>query len=154
MENSLIRNFHLYPNKIPKYRVENRRNTETAFMIGHAYVKLYLSRIKVCLSSMNVYTTINSAIARKRSLRSRIYHYNDRKAWSLYATTISLWINYHLLNLYSLHWFALHIVLTCFRQVSANKWYRNTVKDQSSFTEYRQPKGWKTAYLRATGNDL
>ena len=49
--------------------------------------------------------------------------------------------NYHLLDLYSLHCFALHIVLTCFRQVSVNEWYRNTVKDQSSFAEYRQPKG-------------
>ena len=31
--------------KIPKYRVENRRNTDTAFMIGHAYLTLYPSRV-------------------------------------------------------------------------------------------------------------
>ena len=32
----------------------------------------------------------------------------------------------------------LNIVFTCIRQESANKWYRNTVKDRSSFTEYRK----------------
>ena len=26
-------------------------------------------------------------------------------------------------------WFVLHIVLTCIRQESANRWYRNIVKD-------------------------
>ena len=31
--------------QIPKYRVENRPNTDTAFMIGHAYLTLYPSRI-------------------------------------------------------------------------------------------------------------
>ena len=30
--------------KIAKYRVENRRNTDTAFMIGHAYLRSYPSR--------------------------------------------------------------------------------------------------------------
>ena len=34
-----------------------------------------------------------------------------------------------LINLFSLLWFVLHIVLTCIRQERANKWYRNTVKD-------------------------
>ena len=34
-----------------------------------------------------------------------------------------------LISLFSLLWFVLHIVLTCIRQESANKWYRNTVKD-------------------------
>ena len=32
-------------------------------------------------------------------------------------------------NLFSLLWLVLHIVLTCIRQESANKWYCNTVKD-------------------------
>ena len=33
--------------QIPKYRVTNRRNTDTAFMIGHVYLKLYPSRVFV-----------------------------------------------------------------------------------------------------------
>ena len=33
----------------PKYRVKNRRKTDTAFMIGHVYLKLYLSRVFVYL---------------------------------------------------------------------------------------------------------
>ena len=35
--------------QIPKYRVKNRRNTDTAFMIGHVYLKLYPSRVFVYL---------------------------------------------------------------------------------------------------------
>ena len=31
--------------QIPKYRVENGRNTDTAFMIGDAYLTLYPSRV-------------------------------------------------------------------------------------------------------------
>ena len=31
--------------KTAKYRVQNRRNTDTAFMIGHAYLKPYPSRV-------------------------------------------------------------------------------------------------------------
>ena len=77
--------------QIPKYRVENRRNIDTAFMIGHAYVTLYLSRMFVYF--MHVCTSKTSAIASKRKITN-----NDRKAWSLYAATISLYINYHLLK--------------------------------------------------------
>ena len=47
--------------QIPKYRVENRRNTDTAFMISHAYLMLYPSRA-LFISSM--YTPENN-----RSLR-------------------------------------------------------------------------------------
>ena len=32
------------------------------------------------------------------------------------------------INLYSLQYFVLHIVLTCIRQESANEWYCNTMK--------------------------
>ena len=51
--------------------------------------------------------------------------YKDWKARSLplrqkYLTFI---------NLFSLLWFLLGIVLTCIRQESANEWYRDTVKD-------------------------
>ena len=35
--------------QIPKYRVKNRRNTDTAFIFDHAYLKLYLSRVFVYL---------------------------------------------------------------------------------------------------------
>ena len=51
-----------YPKKknrqIPKYRVEYRRNTDTAFMIGHAYLKLYPSRVFVYLK--HLFTTSDS----------------------------------------------------------------------------------------------
>ena len=40
--------------KIPKYHVENERNTDTAFMIGDAYLMFYPSR--VFFSSELVYT--------------------------------------------------------------------------------------------------
>ena len=39
--NTVRKNWQL----IPKYRVENRRNTDTAFMIGHAFLTLYPSRL-------------------------------------------------------------------------------------------------------------
>ena len=35
--------------QIPKYRVNNRRNTDAAFMIGHVYLKLYPFRSFVYL---------------------------------------------------------------------------------------------------------
>ena len=35
--------------QIPKYRVKNRRNSDTAFMIGHVYLKLYPFRVFVNL---------------------------------------------------------------------------------------------------------
>ena len=35
--------------QIPKYRVINRRNTDTAFIFGHAYLKVYSSRVFVYL---------------------------------------------------------------------------------------------------------
>ena len=35
--------------QIPKYRVKNRRNTDTAFMISHVYLKLYPFRVFVNL---------------------------------------------------------------------------------------------------------
>ena len=35
--------------QIPKYRVENTRNTNTQFMIGHVFLKLYPSRVFVYL---------------------------------------------------------------------------------------------------------
>ena len=43
--------------QIPKFRVENRRNTDTAFMIGHAYLKLYPSHVFVYLK--HVYVVVN-----------------------------------------------------------------------------------------------
>ena len=35
--------------QIPKYPVKNRRNTDTAIIFGHAYLKLYPSRVFVYL---------------------------------------------------------------------------------------------------------
>ena len=51
--------------QIPQYRVENRQNTDTAFMIGHAYLKLYPSRVFVYLKQV-IHQKSTSAIARKR----------------------------------------------------------------------------------------
>ena len=48
---------------VPKYRVENRRNTDIAFMIGHAYLKLYPSPMFIS----NIYKTeINLTHREKR----------------------------------------------------------------------------------------
>ena len=38
--------------QIMKYRVENRQNTDTIFMIGNAYLKFYPSRVFVCLKHL------------------------------------------------------------------------------------------------------
>lgn len=99
------------------------------FMIGHAYVKLCPSRMLTFVYLKYVCTS-NQLQRLQENVRSRIYQYNRWK--SLVIVCNSNFIidsNYHLLNLYSLHFFALQIVLTCFRQVSANERYRNTVKD-------------------------
>ena len=50
--------------QIAKYRVKNRRNTDTVFMIGHVYLKLYPSR--VCLPKACMHHKSTSDIARKR----------------------------------------------------------------------------------------
>ena len=36
----------------PKYCVKNRRNTDTAFIFGHAYLKVYPSRVIVYLKHL------------------------------------------------------------------------------------------------------
>ena len=38
--------------QIPKYCVKNRRNTDTAFIFGHAYLKVYASRVIVYLKHL------------------------------------------------------------------------------------------------------
>ena len=50
-----------YP--IQQYRVENQRNTDTAFMIGHAYLTLYPSYVFV-ISSMKT-PEINLSLHKK-----------------------------------------------------------------------------------------
>ena len=52
----------------PKYRVENRRNTNTAIMIGHAYVKVYPYRMFVSMSQARMHHQSTSAIASKRKI--------------------------------------------------------------------------------------
>ena len=52
--------------QIPKYRVENGRNTDTAFMTGHAYLTLYPSRDFFFLSQACVHQKSTSAFERKR----------------------------------------------------------------------------------------
>ena len=57
--------------QIPKYRVKNRRNTDTVFIFGHAYLKLYPSRVFVYLKHLQLYApAINLAVARKRETTS------------------------------------------------------------------------------------
>ena len=51
--------------KIPICRVENRRNTDTAFKIGHAYLKLYPSRVFV-VSQACIHEKSTSAIAARK----------------------------------------------------------------------------------------
>ena len=67
--------------QIPKYRVENGRNTDTAFMIGDAYLTLYPSRVFFYVK--HVYTRNQPQPSRENVRRSRIDRYNDRKARSL-----------------------------------------------------------------------
>ena len=51
--------------KIPICRVENRRNTDTAFKISHAYLKLYPSRVFV-VSQACIHEISTSAIAARK----------------------------------------------------------------------------------------
>ena len=74
--------------QIPKYCVQNRRNTDTAFMTGQAYLKLYSSRVSVYRKHV---CTINQPQPLRDKVRiPRCYRCNDRKARSLDATTIPL----------------------------------------------------------------
>ena len=68
--------------KTAKYRVQNRRNTDTAFMIGHAYLKSYPSRVFDYLKQWT------SAIARRRD-NTLNWSVQRSKARSLDALSIS-----------------------------------------------------------------
>ena len=63
--------------EIPKYRVKNRRNTDTAFIFGHVYLKLYPSRVFVYLK--HLCTSNQPQPLRGNVRRPRIDRYNDRK---------------------------------------------------------------------------
>ena len=56
--------------KIDKYRVKNRRNTDTAFIFDHAYFKLYPSRVIAYLKHLRTSTQPQPLIARKRETTS------------------------------------------------------------------------------------
>ena len=66
---------------IPKYRVKNRRNTDTAFIFGHAYLKLYPSRVFVY--SKHLCTSNQPQPLRGNVRRPRIDRYNDRKRFPI-----------------------------------------------------------------------
>ena len=68
--------------QIPKYRVENGRNTDTAFMMGDAYSTLYPSR-DFFFYLKHVYTRNQPPPSKENVRRSRIDGYKDRKARSL-----------------------------------------------------------------------
>ena len=55
--------------QIPKYCVKNRRNTDTAFIFGHAYLK-GVSISRDCLSQAFMHQQSTSAITRKRETTS------------------------------------------------------------------------------------
>ena len=61
--------------QIPKYRVKNRRNIDTAFIFGHAYSKLYPSRVFVYLK--HLCTSNQPQPLRGNVRRPRIDRYND-----------------------------------------------------------------------------
>ena len=63
--------------QIPKYRVKNRRNTDTAFIFGHINLKLYPSRVSVYLK--HLCTSNQPQPSRGNVRRPRIDRYNDRK---------------------------------------------------------------------------
>ena len=73
--------------QIPKYRVKNGRNTDTAFMIGDAYLTLYPSR--VFFFYLKHVSTRNQPQPSRENVRSRIEQYNNRKARSLDVLPIS-----------------------------------------------------------------
>jgi len=63
--------------QILKFRVENRRNTETALMIGHAYLKLYPPRVFVYLT--HLCTSNQPQPIRRNVRRPPIDRYGDRE---------------------------------------------------------------------------
>ena len=63
--NTVRKNWQL----IPKYRVENRRNTDTAFMIGHAFLTLYPSRLFLYLKHVH---TRNQPQPSRENVRSQV----------------------------------------------------------------------------------
>ena len=73
--------------QITKYRVENRRNTDTASMIGHAYLMLYPS----CMFFYVKHAAPEPQPSQlKTGVRKReIYRYNVRKARLLDVLPIS-----------------------------------------------------------------
>ena len=72
-----IPQYHKKNWEIPKYRVKNRRNTDTAFIFSHAYLKLYPSRVFVYLKDL--WTSNQPQPLRGNVRRPRIGRYNDRK---------------------------------------------------------------------------
>ena len=75
--------------RILKYRVENGRNTDTAFMTGDAYLALYPNSRVCVFFNLFIYFFISSMYTPELNLslrhvrRSRIDRYKDRKARSL-----------------------------------------------------------------------
>ena len=56
---------------MPKYRVKNRPNTDTAFTISHVYLKLFPSRVFVYLKHMHQKSTSDIATKREKTLIGR-----------------------------------------------------------------------------------
>ena len=65
--------------EIPKYRVKNRWNTGTAFIFGHAYLKVYLSRVFVYLKHFCA-PAINLSHQPAPAINIEFSRFNDRKA--------------------------------------------------------------------------
>ena len=105
---------------IVKYRVQNRRNTDTAFMIGHVLLQsLAISHVCHLLKAcMHQKSTLDIVRKHEKTL-------NDQyKEWKARSLPLSLkYLNF--INLFTVVLVAYCIDL---RQESANEWYRNTVK--------------------------
>ena len=77
LKNTAIPQYRKKNWQIPEYSVKDRRNTDTAFIFGHAYLKLYLSRVFVYLK--HLCTSKQPQPLRGNVRRPRIDRYNDRK---------------------------------------------------------------------------
>ena len=80
--------------QVPKYRVKNPRNTDTAFIFGYAYLKFYPSRLFVYLK--HLCTSNEPQPLRGNVRRPRIDRYNDRKRFPInfiidYLSEIVCW---------------------------------------------------------------
>ena len=146
--------------QIPKYRVENRRNTDTAFMIGHA-VSITRVFLFVCLFATVVTSTpaifFNFQVKRdglesNRATNLRLKHRLKERYSPLLPLTkwqnIARWGNAIFLQNRKNNTPPSKYLPTLDMRGQMNG--TAILWRTASFTRYRYPEGWKTAY-RAQG---